>query len=130
MAEQPQLLSPQSPDGRPDSAPTAQQQTHIQAQTQAQTQAQAAVPAVKRRQASSAMVRIESIIRILVLLYLGVIVLAMPWTSFWTQNNLFTYSPALTWFAANGFVRGLVSGLGLLNIILAVVETRRSRVLS
>ncbi len=74
--------------------------------------------------------RIETMIRILVRLYLGVIVVALPWLPIWEQNNLFTYSPALAWLGDNGFVRGLVSGLGLLNILLAVLETKRSRVLS
>jgi hypothetical protein len=118
MAEQPQLFSPQPPENRPDNGPGgARLQQRVQ-------------PSAVERQASSAMARIETIIRILVRLYLGAIVLVLPWLSFWTQNNLFTYSPALMWLADNGFARGLVSGLGLLNIILAVMETKRSRVLS
>ena len=117
MAEQPQLFSSQSPES-PDSSPVG---------VPLQPQVQAPAP---RRQVSSAMARIETIVRILVRLYLGAIVLVLPWLSFWTQNNLFTYSPALTWLADDGFVRGLVSGLGLLNIIMAVMETKRSRVLS
>ena len=115
MAEQPQLFPSKSPETPRSGAP-------------ATTPPHAA--AAPRRQASNTLVRIETMIRILVRLYLGVIVLVLPWLSFWTQNNLFTYSPILTWLAGNGFVRGLVSGLGLLNIVMAAIETKRSRVLS
>ncbi len=76
------------------------------------------------------MARIEAIIRVIVRLYLGLLVFALPWLPFWTQNNLFTYNPLLFTLAASGFVRGLFSGLGLLNIILAVVEAKHARALS
>ena len=115
MAEQPHLFPPKSPEHPRAGAPaTAPPKT-------------AAAP---KRQASNTLIRIETLIRILVRLYLGVIVLVLPWLSFWTQNNLFTYSPVLTWLADSGFVRGLVSGLGLLNIIMAAIEVKRSRLLS
>ncbi len=73
------------------------------------------------------MTRIEAIVRILVQLYLGLLVLALPWLAFWTQNNLWTYSPILLALSGSGFVRGLVSGLGLLNIIAAVLDARSAR---
>ena len=76
------------------------------------------------------MVRVEAIIRILVRLYLGLLVLVLPWLPFWAQNNLFTYDAVLFTLANNGFVRGVVSGLGLLNVILAVLEAKNARELS
>jgi formate-dependent nitrite reductase membrane component NrfD len=75
------------------------------------------------------MARVEAIIRVVVRLYLGLLVLALPWLPFWTENNLFTYSPLLFTLATNGFVRGLFSGLGLLNVILAVLEAKHARAL-
>ncbi len=68
------------------------------------------------------MARVESIVRIVVHLYLGLLVLVLPWLAFWTQNNLFTYDPVLLTLASSGFVRGAVSGLGLLTIALAVLD--------
>jgi hypothetical protein len=118
MAEQPHLFPPQSQDHPPAGGSTPQPVPEPD------------LTVAPKRQPSNALARIETMIRILVRLYLGVIVLALPWLSFWTQNNLFTYSPILTWLADSGFVRGMVSGLGLLNIIIAVIETTRSRVLS
>ena len=76
------------------------------------------------------MARVEAIIRILVRLYLGLLVMALPWLSFWSQNNLFTYSPGLLALGASGFFRGVFSGLGLLNVILAVIEAKHAPELS
>ena len=73
------------------------------------------------------MARVEAIVRILVRLYLGLLLLALPWLPFWTQNNLFTYDPLLLTLASSGFVRGIFSGLGLLNIALAVLEAKNAR---
>lgn len=74
--------------------------------------------------------RVEVIVRIIVRLYLGLLVLALPWLPLWTQNNLFTYSPVLLTLADSGFFRGMVSGLGLLNIILAALQAKNAPELS
>jgi hypothetical protein len=47
---------------------------------------------------------------------LGVILIIFPWRDEWTTNSLLLGHPALQEFLAGGFVRGLVSGLGLLDI--------------
>jgi hypothetical protein len=60
--------------------------------------------------------------RILVLLLvfvcaaMGVLLLILPWRPEWTDNHFLLGSPALRTFVSNGFVRGLCSGLGLLDI--------------
>ena len=60
--------------------------------------------------------------RVLVLLLvfvcaaMGVLLLILPWRPEWTDNHLLLGSPGLRSFVSNGFVRGLCSGLGLLDI--------------
>jgi hypothetical protein len=55
--------------------------------------------------------------------YLGVLLLIAPWwPRLWDQNHLFLMYPSLSHFAHNGFVRGLVSGLGLLNLWIGASE--------
>jgi hypothetical protein len=60
--------------------------------------------------------------RVLVLLLvfacaaMGVLLLILPWRPEWTDNHLLLGSPGLRTFVSNGFVRGLCSGLGLLDI--------------
>ena len=47
---------------------------------------------------------------------LGVILIIFPWRDEWTTNSLLIGHPGLQDFLASGFLRGLVSGLGLLDI--------------
>jgi hypothetical protein len=54
---------------------------------------------------------------------LGVILVILPWYPQWTENSLLTSYPRVQAFLANGFVRGVCSGLGLLDIWIAVSET-------
>jgi hypothetical protein len=45
-----------------------------------------------------------------------VILIIFPWRDEWTTNSLLIGHPGLQAWMASGFVRGLVSGLGLLDI--------------
>jgi len=47
---------------------------------------------------------------------LGVVLVVFPWRDEWTSNIILTNYPALQDFVANGFVRGLCTGLGLVDI--------------
>ncbi len=46
----------------------------------------------------------------------GVLLIILPWTPEWTDNYLLLSYPSLRTLVANGFFRGLCSGLGLLDI--------------
>jgi len=64
--------------------------------------------------------RAELFIRVLLRMYIGIAVCYVPWSRmFWDQNPLFSQNPTLGSIAANGAVRGLISGLGLLNLWIA-----------
>lgn len=52
----------------------------------------------------------------------GVLLVILPWTPRWTDNPLLLSSAALRDFISSGFVRGLASGLGLLNLWLGFRE--------
>lgn len=60
--------------------------------------------------------------RLLVLLFVflcagaGVLLVVVPWTPQWTDNYLLLRWPELRTFVSNGFIRGLCSGLGVLDI--------------
>jgi hypothetical protein len=47
---------------------------------------------------------------------LGVILVVFPWRDEWTNNFVLNSYPTLQDFFGSGFVRGLCSGLGLLDI--------------
>jgi hypothetical protein len=46
----------------------------------------------------------------------GVFLVILPWRPEWTHNHLLLSYPGLRQFIASGFVRGVVSGLGMLDI--------------
>jgi hypothetical protein len=47
---------------------------------------------------------------------LGVVLVVFPWKDEWTNNSLVIGYPLLQRFLGSGFVRGMCSGLGLLDI--------------
>jgi hypothetical protein len=64
--------------------------------------------------------RSELFLRVLLRMYIGLAICYAPWSKlFWDQNPLFLQFPTLSIYAANGAVRGIVSGLGLLNLWIA-----------
>jgi hypothetical protein len=64
---------------------------------------------------------------IFVCLLIGILLIAAPWTFLWSNNSLVIGMPRLREFLMNDFVRGLVSGLGLIDIWLAISEAVRYR---
>jgi hypothetical protein len=58
----------------------------------------------------------------LVCAVVGVLLVILPWRPEWTDNHLLMASPGLRAFVANGFVRGICSGLGILDIWIGFSE--------
>ncbi len=71
--------------------------------------------------------RLSLAVYILFCLEMGVLLLVLPWHSVWSSNSLLSGRPYLAALANNSFVRGAVSGLGLVDIWLAVSEALRYR---
>lgn len=64
--------------------------------------------------------RLELVLRVMLRMYIGLAICYAPWSPmFWDQNPLFQQFPTLNAIAAHGAVRGIVSGLGLLNLWIA-----------
>jgi hypothetical protein len=55
----------------------------------------------------------------------GVILVVAPWTTWWDSNYLLHPHPLVRSLVLNAFTRGTVSGLGLVNILLAWLEARQ-----
>jgi hypothetical protein len=60
--------------------------------------------------------RITVLMFVFVCAAVGVLLVIAPWRAEWTDNRLLLVYPGLRGFVSNGFVRGLCSGLGLLDI--------------
>ena len=66
--------------------------------------------------------RLSLIVFVLFCLELGLVLVVLPWTRIWTENNLLMDYPRLRVFAANLFVRGAFSGLGLVDLCIGIWE--------
>jgi hypothetical protein len=70
----------------------------------------------------------NTVLRVLLILAcfeLGILLLFAPWTGFWEQNYFINRFPALIPILLHPSARGLISGLGILDIILAAGMIRR-----
>jgi len=55
----------------------------------------------------------------------GLFFTVVPWTSIWSLNSLLHSSATMGLMADNPFVRGFVSGVGVLHLIVGVRELAR-----
>ncbi|MDP3718564.1 MAG: hypothetical protein Q8T13_12445 [Acidobacteriota bacterium] len=46
----------------------------------------------------------------------------IPWSTFWERNYFVEWSPALEAVLTSNYLRGAISGLGLVNIAVGLVE--------
>ncbi len=60
--------------------------------------------------------RVTMLLFVFVCAVVGVLLILLPWRPEWTDNYLLLSSPGLREFVASGFVRGICSGLGVLDI--------------
>jgi hypothetical protein len=68
------------------------------------------------------LLRIRSLLFVTLCATFGVLLIILPWTPRWTDNPLLLTSPNLRDFVSSGFVRGLASGLGILDLWLGFWE--------
>lgn len=74
------------------------------------------------------LVRLELFLRVVLQINIGLFVCFAPWSpALWDQNPVITQFPTLSTYAANGAVRGIISGLGLLNLWIAFYDALRQR---
>ncbi|HEY0703587.1 MAG TPA: hypothetical protein VGD60_12545 [Candidatus Acidoferrales bacterium] len=67
------------------------------------------------------------LLRILLLLLwfeLGVVLILLPWSDVWDVNYFLYQYPNLAFFLKNSYLRGMISGLGVINIMYALESLR------
>ena len=122
MSQQPEFTSSSMPanPAPPPGPSTSQGEGVPAAQQQLSDQPQQRIP--------HWLMRTELYLRVLLRMYIGLAICYAPWSQlFWDQNPLFVQFPTLAIYAANGAVRGIISGLGLLNIWIALQDAIRHR---
>jgi hypothetical protein len=66
------------------------------------------------------MSRIISALLVVICCIMGAILFYLPWTGLWEQNYFLSHFPSLMRILLHPSVRGAVSGLGILDIFLAI----------
>lgn len=56
------------------------------------------------------------------LLEAGLLLILIPWSAFWDRNFFLEAVPALHGVMTNNFVRGAITGLGIVNVFAALGE--------
>ncbi len=70
----------------------------------------------------------KQIVRVLILLVwllFGLALILVPWSDIWETNYFIYQYPGLGLIAENTFLRGVVSGLGFMNVLLSLEAFRR-----
>ena len=71
--------------------------------------------------------RISLVTFVMFCVWIGMLLVALPWTHVWTENSLLSGSPALRSFTQSPALRGAVSGLGFLDLWLGIWEALNYR---
>jgi hypothetical protein len=58
---------------------------------------------------------------------IGLFLVLFPWTGFWESNFFSALVPEWHGYWGNSYVRGAVSGLGVVNLYISLVEIARLR---
>ena len=66
--------------------------------------------------------RISLVIFVIFCIELGMLLAVLPWTPVWVNNGLVVAYPLLKSFLQQNFVRGLVTGFGLVDIWIGIWE--------
>jgi hypothetical protein len=51
-------------------------------------------------------------------LEVGLLLVLVPWSAFWERNYFVAIFPSLVYVLRNNFLRGAVSGLGIVNLLM------------
>jgi hypothetical protein len=115
MSGQPQFLTNESPDLRDQDPPSPEVPDAVTPQRITSITYGRATPIWLQR--------ISLFVLVLFCVYLGVLVMVLPWWSrIWDHNALMDSYPLVAAFLRSGAVRGIISGIGLLDIWIGISE--------
>jgi hypothetical protein len=117
LVQERHLMTDPTPFSTPSESNTGTSQPHSETHTAVLDPPAPTGSSAANNRAQLWMHRISVFLFVLISAVAGVLLIILPWTPEWTDNNylLLTY-PNLRTVLANGFVRGVCSGLGLLDI--------------
>jgi hypothetical protein len=69
--------------------------------------------------------RILRVVLLLLWLEVGLALILLPWSELWEMNYFLYRYPDLALFVKNSFLRGAISGLGVMNVVYVLEAFRR-----
>jgi hypothetical protein len=71
--------------------------------------------------------KLSAILLVTFCLEIGLFLLIFPWSEYWSTNYFKSFLPVSSLIWTNAYFRGAVSGLGMANLYIALVEIFRLR---
>lgn len=84
--------------------------------------AASAPPGAKVSRTSIWLHRLSLVIFVIFCIELGMLLAVLPWTRIWTNNSLLAAHPAWRALAQDNFVRGIITGIGLVDVWIGIWE--------
>jgi hypothetical protein len=66
--------------------------------------------------------RLLLVVEVAIAVWAGMLVMVLPWTRLWTENPLLSGWPALKFILDHSFVRGMISGVGLVDVWMGISD--------
>ena len=66
--------------------------------------------------------RLSLVIFVIFCIELGMLLAVLPWTRLWTDNSLLAAHPVWRALAQDNFVRGIITGIGLVDVWIGIWE--------
>jgi len=66
--------------------------------------------------------RVLLVAEVAIAIWAGILVMVLPWTRLWAQNPLLAGWPSLKYFLNQSFIRGMISGIGIIDLWIGVSD--------
>jgi hypothetical protein len=71
--------------------------------------------------------RLLLVVEVAIAVWAGMLVMVLPWTRLWTENPLLAGWPTLKFILSQTFFRGMISGVGLVDVWIGFSEALHYR---
>jgi hypothetical protein len=66
--------------------------------------------------------RLLLVVEVAIAVWAGMLLMVLPWTRLWTENPLLSAFPSIRFILGQSFVRGMISGIGLVDVWIGISD--------
>jgi len=66
--------------------------------------------------------RLLLVVEVAIAVWAGMLVMVLPWTRLWTENPLLAAWPTVKFILGQNFVRGMISGVGMVDVWMGISD--------